>query len=660
MRFASRGSQPIPNCHPIRKLAFKRSADIDRHTPRAAASAAAASPSSSSSSSPPPKIRRMQVGVSNLTSANRSVGQRIKEASLKGGDASSSQQLNNNVCGNNAATLAGSSTAMATSAASSSLTNSGGRHRKKVGSLFGESEQSNQFKHVSPRALTECQRNTIRVIGQYLRTLGMNDTVDSLVEESGCRIESTLSVRLKEYVLNGLWNRALEIVEKFRPSITERQYLTVRVLLLEEKFKSLIASDEILAALRLLQIEYPKDDQFKERYEYLATLLMIEPSTHSGNAVNGDAQETPINEANDKANAVLPPSLMLPPGRLQELLNQSYTYQVGKCDLHLPSTEETIDERAILKDHQCGNHDFPTKNTQVLGDHFAEVWCLEFSPCGQYLASGAKSNCVLLWKVAESSRTIRVHRRLQIPVEISGVSSLSWSSDSTYLAVASTEENATGVFIFNIAKNFFVREYRQSQNDSFSVVSFFGDNSHRLACGDQRGHFHFYDVDRPEDSLRQFEGFRIRCVYSLKDGKTVLASDTHNRIRSYDFETMNETNVIQEASQIMYFTVDQSEQYCLVTTKTEGIRLWCLKTRSLIRSFFGSTHSEFVITSAFGGNFVASGSEDEQVVIWNTKKSEPVRYLRGHSGTVNTVVWNPKITGMLASGSDDGTIRIWT
>jgi hypothetical protein len=54
----------------------------------------------------------------------------------------------------------------------------------------------------------------------------------------------------------------------------QKQYLTVRVLLLEEKFKSLMANDEVLLALRLLQVEYPKNVEFRERYEYLATVLM--------------------------------------------------------------------------------------------------------------------------------------------------------------------------------------------------------------------------------------------------------------------------------------------------------------------------------------------------------------------------------------------------
>jgi hypothetical protein len=44
----------------------------------------------------------------------------------------------------------------------------------------------------------------------------------------------------------------------------------------------------------------------------------------------------------------------------------------------------------------------------------------------------------------------------------------------------------------------------------------------------------------------------------------------------------------------MHFTVDREEKYCLVTTKTEGNRLWCLKTITLVRAFFGAKFNDFV------------------------------------------------------------------
>ena len=52
-------------------------------------------------------------------------------------------------------------------------------------------------------------------------------------------------MQLREYVKRGIWGKALDIIEKFRPSISEQQYLTVRVLLLEEKFKDLLMRGEV-------------------------------------------------------------------------------------------------------------------------------------------------------------------------------------------------------------------------------------------------------------------------------------------------------------------------------------------------------------------------------------------------------------------------------
>ena len=50
---------------------------------------------------------------------------------------------------------------------------------------------------------------------------------------------------------------------------------------------------------------------------------------------------------------------------------------------------------------------------------------------------------------------------------------------------------------------------------------------------------------------------------------------------------------------------------------------------------------------------------DHRVYIWHIKHSDPVMVLSGHTRTVNCVHWNPKVPSMLASGSDDGTVRIW-
>jgi WD40 repeat protein len=58
-------------------------------------------------------------------------------------------------------------------------------------------------------------------------------------------------------------------------------------------------------------------------------------------------------------------------------------------------------------------------------------------------------------------------------------------------------------------------------------------------------------------------------------------------------------------------------------------------------------------------NLILNVKQSEQVYIWQRCMEMPIKVLYGHSMTVNCVSWNPKRPQMLASASDDRTVRIW-
>lgn len=76
----------------------------------------------------------------------------------------------------------------------------------------------------------------------------------------------------------------------------------------------------------------------------------------------------------------------------------------------------------------------------------------------------------------------------------------------------------------------------------------------------------------------------------------------------------------------------------------------------------GTRPSRYVLRSCIGGansGFVASGAEDCRLYIWSRRTGELLDCLAGHSGCINATAWHPTHHWLLASASDDGTIRTW-
>lgn len=88
------------------------------------------------------------------------------------------------------------------------------------------------------------------------------------------------------------------------------------------------------------------------------------------------------------------------------------------------------------------------------------------------------------------------------------------------------------------------------------------------------------------------------------------------------------------------------------------IRLWDVKSGRELRALMG--HKNWIKSLALnrGGEVLASGSNDHTVKLWNVSSGRELFTLSGHNNSVEALAFSPD-DRWLASGSSDTTIKIW-
>ncbi|RPD70198.1 WD40 repeat-like protein [Lentinus tigrinus ALCF2SS1-7] len=104
--------------------------------------------------------------------------------------------------------------------------------------------------------------------------------------------------------------------------------------------------------------------------------------------------------------------------------------------------------------------------------------------------------------------------------------------------------------------------------------------------------------------------------------------------------------------------VSPDSKYIASGSDDTTIILWDTEDSSVVRKWESGVDIVWHIAfSPDSQRLVCSGSEG-RIVVWEVEVGDVIEVLEGHTDTVHTVVWSPDGT-RLASGSDDMTVRIW-
>lgn len=538
----------------------------------------------------------------------------------------------------------------------------------------------------------------IRLVIQSLRDVGYIESAATLEAESGYVMETPEVAEFRQCILEGAWTAAEDALTQLcgpqDDGLWEAKFLISR-----QKYMEYLELGSIPQALYVLRNELAPLHIDPEQLQPLASLVMCTDAADLKQRADWDgAHGSSRRRLLSNLQQYIPSSLMIPPRRFSTLLDQARLYQRSECIYHnAPVTSRNF---SLYSDHQCDRDMFPRHTTAILEVHKDEVWSLEWSHDGRWLASAGKDRTVIIWSVgSESEPSIRRYSPEFIlrdhPFQ---VGCIAWSLDDSILLSASEQL----IKMWNTKTGLCIRTL-EAHTETVSALAWVPDGSGFIS-GSQDRKIILWGADGKQRDSWGITAVRIvdlavtpdftrlvvvgECAtgipanHSTPPGRGETAPpptpagrsggvptsangarNADNRMIVYDLTTKQQELSIAFEDQLTSVKISDDSQYALINHAPDELQLWDISTGRMTRKYTGQRQGKFIIRSCFGGvdgNFVVSGSEDGNVYVWHRDRGILLEVLSGHgAGSVNSVAWNPRNKRMLASCSDDFTIRIW-
>ncbi|MGC2310499.1 MAG: WD40 repeat domain-containing protein [Candidatus Babeliaceae bacterium] len=146
------------------------------------------------------------------------------------------------------------------------------------------------------------------------------------------------------------------------------------------------------------------------------------------------------------------------------------------------------------------------------------------------------------------------------------------------------------------------------------------------------------------------------------DGKHLVAGSSQGTLYGWDIETGKEMfKYALHQNVIKSLAFHSSVHHILASGSYDKTIKLCydlFREKCSVETLVG--HTQGVSALAFNGQYMASGSIDNTIKIWDIQHKKLAHTLLGHTDWVNTVAFYPiNKEDVLLSGSDDQTIKVW-
>jgi WD40 repeat protein/serine/threonine protein kinase len=301
----------------------------------------------------------------------------------------------------------------------------------------------------------------------------------------------------------------------------------------------------------------------------------------------------------------------------------------------------------------------------TLSGHTDRLLGLAFSPDGHRLATTSWDETVRLWdsRTGAENLVFRKHVGIVLSVAFS-------PSDGRHIAsggVMKSDDDPSPLKVWDATSGEEIRHFRGAAREAIGVA--FSPDARWIATGDNQGAVSVWDTSTGQVAHTLSTGGML--VFGLAfspDGRRLASLSSDGRVTVFDATDWGAKPLLDFHAHKTWirganlaFSPDGT--HLVMPGDEYTVNIWDLTINGARPSapvLRLCDHTSQVVGVAFShdGRWVASGSQDNTVKLWNAKTGELKRTFRGHAGIVSRVAFSP-VGRRLASASFDKTVKVW-
>ncbi|RFU71888.1 will die slowly [Trichoderma arundinaceum] len=299
----------------------------------------------------------------------------------------------------------------------------------------------------------------------------------------------------------------------------------------------------------------------------------------------------------------------------------------------------------------------------VLHGHGKAVSQVRISPNGRFIASASADATVKIWDAATGAHmdTLVGH--------MAGVSCVAWTPDSNTLASGSDDkairlwDRVTGRPKTTARKSAGQEMAPLRGHHNYIHCLAFSPKGNILASGSYDEAVFLWDV-RAGRLMRSLPAHSdpVSGIDFCRDGTLVVSCSTDGLIRVWDTSTGQclRTLVHEDNPAVTNVCFSPNGRFVLAFNLDNCIRLWDYVSGSVKKTYQGHLNEKFAIGGCFGvldgEAFIASASEDGDVILWDVTNKAVLQRVQGHKGVC---FWVDVHGETMATAGQDGSIKVY-